>query len=223
MKLSQLAYNCVKGVKYLDDSSFTYEAFRRGDFDNDLDYSNSINNVFGALNRAVHRLSDLDKIPFKVAENIVPVDMVVDLSDLPIKAIQSVFVFVGDDYRRLDYREFGQGKIRLLGQFQPEKVNVEYSEDIKHFDSDDWKYETELDQEQDLLVEEYDIDLKKDYGISDTMCSYIEEYVKGVLFEDVSPSLANMHVTRAEQYFANLPDCQTTFHQTRVHAKFRIE
>lgn len=223
MKLSQLAYNCVKGVKYLDDSSFTYEAFRRGDFDSDLDYSNSINNVFGALNRAVHRLSDLDKIPLKVAEGLIPSDMVVDLSDLSVKAVTSVFVFIGGDYRRLDYREYGQSKIRLLGEQSPESVNVEYSEDIKHFSSDDWYYKSQFDEEQDFLAEEYDVDLKKEYGINDTMCSYIEEYVKGVLFEDVSPSLANMHITRAEQYLSNLPDCQTTFHQTRVHAKFRIE
>jgi len=66
MNLSNLVFNAVKNVKYLEDSNFSYDGFIRGEFDNDMDYANSINNVFAPLNEAIHRLSDMNKISFKV-------------------------------------------------------------------------------------------------------------------------------------------------------------
>ncbi len=66
MQLSKLVYEVVKNVKYLEDTGFTYEAFVRGEYDNDLDYKNSINNAFSPINEAIHRLSDRNKIKHKI-------------------------------------------------------------------------------------------------------------------------------------------------------------
>ena len=68
MLLSRLVYNAIKSVKYLDDKNFTYDGFKKGDFDDDVDYSSEINNVYDSLNRVIHELSDAHKIPFKVAK-----------------------------------------------------------------------------------------------------------------------------------------------------------
>ena len=56
MLLSKLVYLSVKNVLYLADSSFTYEAFLEGDFNNDSDYATNINNVFSPLNQALAQI-----------------------------------------------------------------------------------------------------------------------------------------------------------------------
>lgn len=68
MLLSKLVFLSVKNVIYLDDTSFNYEGFINGDFDNDVDYATNINNVFSPLNEAIGRLSDLERIPYIVEE-----------------------------------------------------------------------------------------------------------------------------------------------------------
>ena len=81
MKLSELVYECVKNVKYLDDPNFTYESFMLGDYDNDMDYSNSINNVFTPLNTAIHRLSDRRKIKNEIVFlGALPINRTFDIS-----------------------------------------------------------------------------------------------------------------------------------------------
>jgi len=41
--------------------------------------------------------------------------------------------------------------------------------------------------------------------------------------EPIAPELANLHLTRAEQYFNDLDTRQTSFHQKQVTRKYRIE
>ena len=67
MLLSQLVFQAVKNVKYIDDTDFNVDDFRIGTYiiNRDLDYINSINNVFAPLNEAIHRLSDRGKIKNK--------------------------------------------------------------------------------------------------------------------------------------------------------------
>ena len=66
MKLSRLAYEVVKSALKLGNQEFVYEAFRQKDFDSDIDYSADIDNCYTEINQAIHRLSDLRKIPVKV-------------------------------------------------------------------------------------------------------------------------------------------------------------
>ncbi len=55
------------------------------------------------------------------------------------------------------------------------------------------------------------------------MCSYIIEYAAGRLLEPIAPELANMHITRSEQYFDDLEEQQTPFSQNKITTKYRIE
>lgn len=221
MKLSKLTYNVVKNVKYLDDFGFTYEAFKAGEYDGDQDYSNSINNAFAPINEAIHRLSDRDKIAFSFQYGVPIIDgSFADLSQIArkIKKIKCVFAMSGGDYRALAFREMGGKRLFIMTPLlKGEAVGIQFSEDIPSFSRDDFSYFA--DESED--VTESDVELL-DYGVSETACDYIIEYAQGKLQEQIAPELANMHLTRAEQYFDDLETSQTAFYQQGVERKFAI-
>ena len=194
--------------------------FVRGDFDHDIDYANSINNVFAPLNEAIHRLSDLDKIKHKIKSLNKPNKSgVIDLGIMAydIKKIISVFALENGDYSHMQYREFGRDKIMLIDYTLNANYYIEYLQDIKHFSRSDI-YVLEVENN---TLEHHDVDLME-YGITNTMCSYIIEYCQGKLLEPIAPELANMHLTRAEQYFNDLDNQQTSFYQKSVNRKYRM-
>lgn len=221
MQLSKLVYEVVKNVKYLEDTGFTYEAFVRGEYDNDLDYKNSINNAFSPINEAIHRLSDRNKIKHKIeligkANN----NGIIDLGTLAydINKIINVFSLLNGDYVHVEFREFGKDKL-LVTSNSDNELYLEYIQDICHFSKDDIYFFTDNNN----IIEKKDVDLKKNYGITETMCSYIIEYAAGRLLEPIAPELANMHITRSEQYFDDLEEQQTPFSQNKITTKYRIE
>lgn len=221
MQLSKLVYEVVKNVKYLEDTGFTYEAFVRGEYDNDLDYKNSINNAFSPINEAIHRLSDRNKIKHKIeligkANN----NGIIDLGTLAydINKIINVFSLLNGDYVHVEFREFGKDKL-LVTSNSDNELYLEYIQDICHFSKEDIYFFTDNNN----IIEKKDVDLKKDYGITETMCSYIIEYAAGRLLEPIAPELANMHITRSEQYFDDLEEQQTPFSQNKITTKYRIE
>ena len=73
---------------------------------------------------------------------------------------------------------------------------------------------TKLSEEQKNIL--------KEYGITDSMCNYIIEYVKGKLFEQENPDVANMHITRAEQYFNNIKPSTSAFSQQVVRTVYGV-
>ena len=210
MTLSELTYAVVKNVKYLEDAGFTYDAFLQGDYDADQDYSNSINNAIAPINEAIHRLSDRNKILYKIATLGVPNSALIDISQFArhIKKIKNVFYMNGSYYKKVGHREYGKEFI-YVEVVMNYPLYVEYIEDIKSF------------KKEDIYNEEKDIDLYT-LGITETMCSYIIEYAQGKLQEPIAPELANMHITRAEQYFEDLEEQQTSFNQEVVSRKYGI-
>lgn len=211
MKLSELAYQVVKNVKYLEDAGFTYNSFINGDYDADQDYSNSINNAITPINEAIHRLSDRNKILYQIVSYGVPKDALLNISQLSIniKKIKSVFYMNGNQYLKVGYREYGKGFV-FIQTVLNYPLYIEYIEDIKNFDKED------------IYNSGNDIELGN-LGISETACSYIIEYAQGKLQEAIAPELANMHITRAEQYMEDLEEQQTAFNQEVVAKKYGIQ
>lgn len=210
MVLSELIYQAVKNVKYLEDNGFTYIAFRDKEYDNDQDYANSINNVMATVNEAIHRLSDRNKIAFRIVSVGRPTNNIVNIQAIAnkIKKIKNVFYMTDNGYEAVGYREYGVGFL-FIERVLNADLCVQYIEDIEPF------------KIEDIYDDNKDIELKT-IGISNTMCSYIIEYAQGKLQETIEPQLANMHVTRAEQYFDDLEEQQVGFTQRAVTKKFRI-
>lgn len=209
MKISEITYQVVKNVKYLEDIGFTYEAFVNKEYDNDQDYTQSIVNAMAPINEAIHRLSDRNKIAFKVVSVGVPTNSLVDITQVSrVKKIKSMFYMEKSDYETVGFRECGKGYVFIERVFK-KPLFMQFVEDIPPFKMSD-------------IYEEYkDIDLSI-IGINETMCDYIIEYAQGKLQEPIAPELANMHITRAEQYFDDLDEQQTVFSQKVVAKKFRI-
>ena len=210
MKLSELTYDVVKNVVYYEDAGFTYQAFLDKDFDNDQDYANQINNAMAPINEAVHRLSDRNKILFPVVSVGVPTNNIVSIQafENKVKSIKAVFYVKPTGYEVVGYNDFGKGFI-FIERVEKSPLFIQYVEDIKPF------------KKEDIYNDEKDIDLKE-LNITDTMCDYIIEYAQGKLLEPIAPELANMHVTRSEQYFDDLDDQSLTFTQKVITRKFRV-
>ena len=232
MHLTELAYNCVKNVSLFDDNGFTLEKFieinTESSSEDYFDYDVAINNVFAPINEAIARLSDLDRIPCRV-EQMSVTNGVIDLSTLtthPAKEVVNVAIYDSDahDYIKLNTRPFGINKVLITNPYNltSNKVFVEYKEDIKHFTSTDMKASVSFDDESGYNISwNNDVELTE-YGITNSMCNYIIEYSKGVLMEQIDASLANMHITRAEQYFNNIRVAGQSFSQQVVTKKYRI-
>ena len=233
MELTELVYLCVKNVNYFDNNDVTLQQFQRDllqNIDSYTDYSVAISNVMTPLNEAIQRLSDLEKIPYKIQE--------VDKSNIQNNIVTMTFnvkevVSVANkNFRMIPFLPYGidnvYKQIRLLTpsarqgasivytdrngveqthQSISDGVIIEYKEEIPQFDLNDLGRSVDMRQ----------------YGINNAMCQYIVEYCQGKLEEQVDPSLANMHFTRAEQYFANLKMVKSAFVQPSVTKKYTIE
>ena len=209
MKLSKLLYLSIKDVVYNNDSSFTYENFMEGSFDNDIELSLQINNCFSPLNAAISRLLDLDRIPYRY-EKINGVSA--DLTEFayPVKEI----VGVHNGKEAVGFKQFGNEIVLLWST----KAFVEYKEDIKQFSKEDL---VPLEYEEDGSYQDKNIELK-DYGIAESMASYICEYVKGKLLEPIAPEMANLHISTAENYFMNIMPNRKNSLQSAVQHKYNI-
>lgn len=221
MKLSKLVYLCVKNVILYDDESFSYDGFIKGKFNGNPDYATSINNVFSAINQAISRLSDLERLPYRV-EEITLEGYAFNISDLEHNLKEIVAIAYIDSYKNITPLTFEilGNQVIVKGVVSNAKVHVEYKEDIFFIQGESYYYEYTVNElGEDTLITSKDIELR-DLGINDQMCNAIVEYAKGVLNEGVEAALANMHITRAEQYFMNINPVRSGLSQTVVVKKW---
>jgi hypothetical protein len=219
MKLSKLVYLCIKNVIYFDDTSFSLEEFLKGSFNSHPDYATNINNVFSQINESIARLSDLERIPYLV-EYCEVTDNIIELNQCSksVKEVISVAQNTYKGFKAVEHRPFGLGKVYLASYSPYSDTYIEYKEDIPMFDETYMPFKNYNDE---LEENPLDVDLKE-YGINDSMCNYIIEYVKGKLFEQENPDVANMHITRAEQYFNNIKPSTSAFSQQVVRTVYGV-
>lgn len=235
MKLSKLAYLCVKNVLYYNDPTFTYEGFLLGDFDNNPDYDTNINNVFSPINEAIARLNDLERMPYKMVEGrFLTGTKTINLKNLSnsdqepyltinFKEIVKVGQFVDGKPVAMAFKVSGNFLYVVDIVYRDLPIYIEYKEDIPMFSREDIPSKDpstdELYDEDDELYREVEL---RDYEINDAMCNYIMEYAQGKLEEQIDPNIANMHITRAEAYFSNIEPVKPVFTQRIIKNIYRI-
>ena len=232
MKLSELVFLTVKNAIYLDDVSFTYDSFKR-DFDifNDsAEYGNYIQNAMLGINEAIARLNDLNRIPFRISDKLEVSDNQVTLPEyititntnanknVYIKEIIAVARVTKGGIIPINFRQLSRTQIYVFVG-TADDIQVEFKLDIPHFSNNDFRYEE--DEIDSTLTEIKDIDLYT-FGINDSMCNYIMEYASAKLTSDVNESVSNLHINRAEQYFANIAPYRSAFAQSVVIPKYTI-
>lgn len=122
-------------------------------------------------------------------------------------------LMTGGGYRTLDYRTVDGGKgFYITDSHVHPYVLVEYKKRIPHFG---YKDIVKVELDSDLQVVDNNIDMES-FGISDQMCDYLKEFAKAQITETIAPEISNNHNTRAEQYFADLPDVDTMFAQREI-------
>lgn len=215
MKLSKLVYECVRDSVQLPNTNVNYVSFVNGDYDTSKDYIRQIANVFGALNLAISRLWDNNKISYSTKE----VDVIDNGFDFLEGEVINVVEIYKDSFKRYEFRsmDFGKKIILFTDDEMPKKVIVEYRKTIPHFDMEDIK-QVELDEDNKLIVVDENIELE-DYGITNNMCSYLKEFVAAQLTEYIDPTMSNNHNNRAEQYFNSLKQASTSFYQRNIKVK----
>lgn len=201
MLLSKLVYEAIKNVIYYDDASFTYDEFMKGTFDESPDYVNQINNILTPINEALSRLSDLERVPYKVIEVNVT-NKVITLPD-DCKEVVAVGLIARNGIKTYEYLNMGADKIYVDTVFP--KLSLEYKVDIR---IDEYKGNS-------------DINLKS-LGINDQMCQYIIEYAMGKLYEPISADVANMHLIRAENYFSGIRVVRPALIQKCISSNYKI-
>lgn len=222
MKLSRLAYEVVKSSLKLGNQSFLYEDFRLKELD--LDYASDFDNCFTEINQAIHRLSDLNKIPYKVEPFYTNSGSSIfdfAITNLKIKNIIAIVSLdeTNGDYENIDFRNIGATKVNLIGiGTNPRKLYVEYVEDIPNFTSDDFDY-SQYDPNDENSYKDVDL---LDYGINETMCSKIILYASARLFAKIDPQISAKEENIAEIYFDSLKDHGTSFLQKKIKAKYVI-
>lgn len=236
MKLSKLAYLCVKNVIYLNEP-FNYREFLIGAYDDDPDFDTNINNVFSPINEAIARLNDLERIPYKVKQAKLEFGTKnIDLSNLMqaeegevatsanVKEMIAVGQMIAGKPIFLEFKHVGNKILVLDGVDIRFPLYIEYKEDIPNFSREDIPEKDPLTEDVALDVDGEptpDVDLK-DYNINDSLCNYITEYAQGKLEEQIAPELANMHITRAETYFNNIRPVSRLFAQRVIKNVYRI-
>lgn len=219
MKLSELVYNVVKSTFDFGESAFTYDSFKEGLFDDSVDYGAQKINSFTEINLAIHRLSDLRKIPFKVEKFSTSVDSsIMDFSSLGFKVKKVIAIVKLDersgDYYNFGFRNIGAKKVNIIGlnTTKPQQLYVEYIEEIPNFKESDFDYSEGNNKDVDL----------EDYGIDENMCSMIILYASARLLYLADPQLSYREEYLGEQYFDQLESHGSSFLQKRVQPISRI-
>lgn len=210
MKISRLAYECVRHSISTPDNAMTYENFIDGEYPKE-DYSEQIEGVYDSLNRAFARLHDLGKVGLKVVA-------VEKTSDIPNDAkeyltedgelhidegeIVNIVDKLTGDFSNYSFRSVDNGHTAYVDDAIPGKLYVEYRPDIPQFD-------------ENYVSDKGDVELR-DLGVSDSACRAVEEFVKADLMEYLAPDMSIIHSNRAEAYFEALPYAQSSFYQRRV-------
>lgn len=215
MKLSKLVYECVRDSISLPNPNFNYVSFVNGDYNDNKDYIRQISGVFGALNLALSRLYDNNKIPYST----INVKVKDNGFSFTLGEVINVVKIYRTNYKRYEFRTLNQGRDIVLFSKDdiPEELTVEYRPFIKHFDMEDIS-KIDLNKDNLIIIEDNNIELE-DYGIKDNMCSYIKEFVGAQLTEFIDPTISNNHNNRAEQYFQTLKQASTSFYQANVKVR----
>ena len=234
MKLSELAFNTIKKtILYENNREFSLLNFREYCYElttnngSDTegysispDYKRTTDNIFIVLNSAFQRLASLDKLHPVQAEVIVNGDNTIDLSNF-IPGVNYVLNIVNAYGQNIGFRNLSINKITLLENYKNKSVLLEYYPEMRVFDFSDCSYH-EGDNEE--TTTDNDIDLRSEFGISNTTCEYISIYAKGLLLNDIDPSQANSLINQAEAYFMDLLDFggEILHYQNKVKEVFRI-
>ena len=242
MKLSELAFNCIKTATGYGDPSFTYLSFiTKEGFDNP-DYAPTIERVFSNINSFFSRLSSIGKIPTEINE-VKPERIDASTHSINVSVLRSkprkivcVFQMLGNnDYENLRFARIGK-EIKIIdSKYDASKpVCVQYRPIVKSFSQADIPFVTTLfgeygeskgyslngivyENEEDMLeaVAENDIDLYEEYMIPEDAMPLCEHWCKA-FNDEMAYSISHSLMVETESRMLDLEVDDTIFVQNKI-------
>lgn len=243
LKLSRLAYEVVIDSIVLPyNSEFYgdggYEAFlnHKDYFANNSDFSMQFRKVMPAINLAISRLQEYDKLPYFMKT--------LDVFEDSESHSQYALIPDGFDYLKIVnvFRRTPNGgwvnygftiqeeKIYLQGREIPlakaedgetkGRVEIEYKKNIPLF------------QEHDIIVDSVDsgrsgiehndtnVDLRKEYGFTRMDYEFVKLFAEAQIVEELDPTTGFNKLQIAENYFADLDTHKPNFSQKTMNRRF---
>ncbi|MDT3388262.1 MAG: hypothetical protein LIR46_10960 [Bacteroidota bacterium] len=208
MNLAQLVVNCIKDTVLNDDKTLTVENLLNGNVGKNYEYTVEANNVLLSINRAVARLQTAKKIPIKGAILTAnPSQEIYDISSIKdLRKILSVYVMKNGKPHWVGWSFVSQDMV-YLGYGLDSTIHIQYERNIPNFMDND--------------IQNVDVDLETEYGLSDELCNYISYFVKSELYETRDPDRCKRYLNYFEQFVNEIDKRESIVYQNSVQAKYR--
>lgn len=220
MRLIDLVVECLKETIRNEDKTLSVDGILEGKVQNHPEYDVEFNNVLLSINKAVARLSTLDKIPYK--HDIITANQNVSMYNISsihdLKNIKSVFIIKNDKPLVIGWRIVTKTMI-MLPKGLNDTIHIIYAPKVKTFTEED--VYREIESNGNVIKEAIDTGLEE-YGISDEYCHYICYFAKSELFESRDPDRCKRYLNYFEQFVSEVIIDKTYPHQECVHAEYRI-
>lgn len=240
LKLGYVMYKVVTGSITLPyNSEFYgnggYMAFlnRQEYFATNTDFSMQYRKSFDAVNKALARLQQYDKLPYFYAKAKVykeDGEYVADISEIPYREIVNVFRKTGNGgWENYDFTI--QGKKLFINERYPlteretegeeerayGRIEIEYKKRIPIFQEDDIALAS-----VDSSGVSYSDDSPNlaDYGLSPIDVTYVIYYAQADILSEIDPVTAGNQLSMAENYFGDLTEFTPTYNPRRIKRRF---
>lgn len=239
LKLSRLVYLVTTDSIVLPYNSELYgesgyEAFLQGKdyFTTNSDFAMQYRKAFPAVNLAIARLQQYDKLPFFYEKlNVYREDgeNVADLSDVSYRSIVNVFRKTGNGgWENYAFNIQGK-KIIIQGQIPCDRqdddgracgrVEIEYKKRIPIFSPNDIIVDSIDSDNGGVKHNASDIDLE-DYGFNEMDFEFVKVYAESEITTELDPTTGFNKKQIAENYFLDLKTNKPTYTQRKIVRAF---
>ena len=240
LKLGWILYKVVTGSITLPYNSEFYGkggylAFlnRQDYFATNTDYSMQYRKSFDAVNRALARLSQYNRLPYfyeKLKVYKEDGEYIADVSEVPYAQIANVFRKTGDgdwenygftiqgekliletDYFPLGEKEEAEGgEEKAFG-----RVEIEYKKAIPIFEADDLAV-ADVDSDGESFDYSDVSPNMAEYGLSPTDVNFVIYYAQADVLKELDPVTAGNQLQIAENYYSDLTEYRPTYNPRKV-------
>lgn len=230
LTLSRLAYEIVRDSFVMPSSTeLSYEAFCNKDYNRvNSDWTMQIRKVFPTINKAMARLAQYNKLPYFTKEFEIIRDnnlnAYIDISNLDYSVVKNVYhmIYGGrGDWANFGFRINGD-KLYLADAYPYTSVMVEYLKEVPNFTEDDIVPIT-CEYDADEVVQDKNIDLATEYGISGIIFQILKSYACALITAEIDQEKGNNELIYTENLLADLETVKPSFNQRKINQSIRMK
>lgn len=207
-----------------------YHAFlqKQEYFTTNSDFAIQYRKAFPAINSAISRLQEYDKLPYfykKLEVKNIDGEYVAEIDNNEILEIANAFKRTGNG-RWINYAfTIQEEKLYIQGAIETNQTNeqgekvgaieIEYKRNIPLFSEDDIVVDTISDNNGGTIYNDTNIDLKQ-YGFTTMDYQFVKMWAKSQIVKELDPTTGYNELSLAENYFGDLTTHKPTFNQRNI-------